>query len=202
MRRVLMLCALAVLMPRAADANSTTLTLGHQVPKQEVFAAAKKYCEDHKEQCASAPTAEVVAMNSTRLWELAWVNAVVNISIELEAEEPGIDIWRDSRDVQKGDCDEFVLIKRRILIEKYHWPPSALLPTIVKVKKEHAEAHLVLVARTDEGDRVLDSYNSEESLPLLWHEMDYDRWIMQRSALDPRTWYWIVPPSRQTASAQ
>ncbi len=54
----------------------------------------------------------------------------------------------------KGDCEDYVLLKRRMLMQA-GWPREALLITVVRDKK--GEGHAVLTVKTDKGDFILDN---------------------------------------------
>ena len=49
----------------------------------------------------------------------------------------------------KGDCEDYVLLKRRMLMQA-GWPREALLITVVRDKK--GDGHAVLTVKTDKGD--------------------------------------------------
>ena len=51
----------------------------------------------------------------------------------------------------KGDCEDYALFKRKILIEE-GFPRQALLMTVVK--DEHNEGHSVLTVKTSAGEFV------------------------------------------------
>jgi len=55
-----------------------------------------------------------------------------------------------------GDCEDYVLLKRRMLIQS-GWPREALLVTVVRNEKD--EGHAVLTVTTDKGDYILDNEN-------------------------------------------
>ncbi|MFC3075735.1 transglutaminase-like cysteine peptidase [Shinella pollutisoli] len=59
---------------------------------------------------------------------------------------------------EAGDCEDFVLLKRRKLMEK-GFAASDLLITVVR--KPDGEGHAVLTLATTEGDFVLDNLNDE-----------------------------------------
>lgn len=66
------------------------------------------------------------------------------------------ELWSYPTDV--GDCEDFVLLKRHLLIEKgFH--PSNLLITVVR--QPNGEGHAVLTVRTDRGDFILDNLVGE-----------------------------------------
>ena len=55
-----------------------------------------------------------------------------------------------------GDCEDYVLLKRKMLIDA-GWPREALLITVVRDRK--GEGHAVLTVKTDKGELVLDNQN-------------------------------------------
>lgn len=57
----------------------------------------------------------------------------------------------------KGDCDDYTLTKRRLLIEA-GVPYQCLFPTVCEVENE---GHLVLIVRTDKNDYMLDSIKQD-----------------------------------------
>ncbi|WEX78740.1 transglutaminase-like cysteine peptidase [Sinorhizobium numidicum] len=66
-----------------------------------------------------------------------------------------------------GDCEDYVLLKRRELIEG-GFSPADLLITVVL--QPNGDGHAVLTVRTDRGDFVLDNMRSKV---LLWSETEY-----------------------------
>ena len=58
----------------------------------------------------------------------------------------------------EGDCEDFVLLKRRKLINR-GWPVGSLLVTVVRQK--NGDGHAVLTVLTDRGDLVLDNLNPQ-----------------------------------------
>ena len=88
----------------------------------------------------------------------------------------------------KGDCEDYVLLKRRMLIER-GWPESTLLITVVR--DENNEGHAVLTARTDAGDLVLDNKRQEI---VRWTDVPY-AFIKQQSGRNPLVWTSLLPPN-------
>ena len=58
----------------------------------------------------------------------------------------------------KGDCEDYVLLKRRMLMQA-GWPREALLITVVRDKK--GDGHAVLTVKTNRGEFVLDNQVGE-----------------------------------------
>jgi predicted transglutaminase-like cysteine proteinase len=81
-----------------------------------------------------------------------------------------------------GDCEDYVLLKRRMLIQ-FGWPREALLVVTVVHNEKH-EGHAVLTVITDKGDYVLDNQNMNI---LLWSETGY-RFVKRQSQSDPNGW--------------
>lgn len=81
-----------------------------------------------------------------------------------------------------GDCEDYVLEKRRLL-SRAGVPLSDLLITVVR--KPDGEGHAVLTVRTDKGDYVLDNLTDKV---LGWNETGYR--FLKRQASD-YTGHWV-----------
>ena len=66
-----------------------------------------------------------------------------------------------------GDCEDYVLLKRRKLIDA-GFSPSDLLITVVL--QPNGDGHAVLTVRTDRGDFILDNMRNKV---LLWSDTEY-----------------------------
>ena len=77
-----------------------------------------------------------------------------------------------------GDCEDYVLLKRKMLIDA-GWPREALLITVVRDKK--GEGHAVLTVKTDKGEFILDNQNENV---VAWTETGY-RFVKRQSQSDP-----------------
>jgi predicted transglutaminase-like cysteine proteinase len=77
-----------------------------------------------------------------------------------------IDRW-DMAEDGKGDCEEYVLVKRKKLVEA-GFPRRALLVTVV-IDDEN-QGHAVLMVRTDRGDFILDN---KRNAVLPWQQTGY-----------------------------
>ena len=110
-------------------------------------------------ECAfRAPQALRVILNDDKWAMLVRVNDSVNRAVTAveDIDQHGVDeLWTYPVD-NKGDCEDFALLKRRTLIEA-GWPEAAL--SIVMVIEQAGRGHAVLVAMTDKGDFVLDNLN-------------------------------------------
>jgi predicted transglutaminase-like cysteine proteinase len=122
------------------------------------------------------------------LAELAETNLGVNRSIEpvTDLELYGVSDYWTLPLTGKGDCEDYALLKRHMLIEA-GWPSSALLMTVVRDEK--GDGHAVLTARTSKGDLILDNKLDEI---LLWSKTSY-QFVMRQSYLDPKSWVALDP---------
>jgi predicted transglutaminase-like cysteine proteinase len=95
-----------------------------------------------------------------------------------------------------GDCEDYVLLKRKLLMDA-GWPRQALLITVVRDKK--GEGHAVLTVKTDKGEFILDNQN-EKVLP--WTETGY-RFVKRQSQSDQNIWVALGDnrPAVSTATA-
>lgn len=85
---------------------------------------------------------------------------------------------------QVGDCEDYVLLKRRILAGK-GFSLSNLLITVVR--KPDGEGHAVLTVRTDKGDFILDNLNDKTKL---WNETPY-RFLKRQASEHTGRWVTI-----------
>ena len=128
------------------------------------------------------------------LSELDEVNRYVNRIIRpaTDYELYGVnELWVIPTD--RGDCEDYALLKRKILIER-GWPVSSLLMTVVR--DELGEGHAVLTARTAQGDFILDNKVDEV---MLWYMKPYE-YIMRQSFLNPRVWVSLNPQAYSPAA--
>lgn len=154
-----------------------------------------RFCEAYVSECGHANgRGGRVAVNEADFAQLAKVNDEVNRRIQpmTDIDHYGeVERWTLAEDGY-GDCEEYVLVKRRELIG-LGWPPETLLVTVVRDKK--GAGHAVLVVVSDRGDLVLDN---QEAQILLWHETGYrfvkrqaqgnpDRWVSLGDVLAPAT---------------
>jgi len=93
-----------------------------------------------------------------------------------------------------GDCEDYVLLKRRELIAR-GWPESALLITVVL--DEQNEGHAVLTVRTAHGDFILD--NKDRRI-LHWRDTPYT-FIKRQSYRSPDVWVSLASQPGQPSVA-
>jgi predicted transglutaminase-like cysteine proteinase len=137
------------------------------------------FCAKFARQCVRTGGDGPVTLDQKHWSELVAVNRRVNSRIKPKAEPAGVDIW--TLGAREGDCDAYALEKRKELMD-LGWSSSALQLTVVYVAS--GEAHLVLTARTDGGEFVLDNLRAE----VLGVESVGYRFVMRQSTIHPRLW--------------
>ena len=105
-----------------------------------------------------------------------WVNETIKPLTDLE-HWGVVERWNYPDDGY-GDCEDYVLLKRRMLMQA-GWPREALLITVVRDKK--GDGHAVLTVKTDRGEFVLD--NQDERNPAL----DQDRLPLRQAPVAVRS---------------
>jgi len=159
-----------------------------------------EFCNDTPKECAGGPSAPRDVVLTPKAWkDLTRVNKWANDSISpvTDLDHWGVVEKWSYPDDGKGDCEDYVLLKRRTLIQA-GWPREALLITVVRDKR--GDGHAVLTVKTDKGDYILD--NQEEQI-LLWSETGY-RFVKRQSQSDPNVWVSLGDPrpAINTASAR
>jgi predicted transglutaminase-like cysteine proteinase len=108
---------------------------------------------------AQAKPGRSFALTSERMSQLQQINSHVNGTIRevSDLEQYGReDVWALPTS-GKGDCEDFAMLKRKMLIER-GWPSSALSITVGATAQ--GEAHAVLLVSTAQGQYVLDNLTS------------------------------------------
>jgi predicted transglutaminase-like cysteine proteinase len=145
------------------------------------------FCAQYGSECQNKTrTPHSIILTPEKWRTISDVNEYVNEHIQpmTEVERRGREnLWSYAED-GRGDCKDYVLVKRQKLIEA-GLPREALLITIVWTSQE--QGHAVLIARTDRGDFVLDNL-----LPnvMLWSDTDY-QFVERQSETDPNAWVYI-----------
>lgn len=144
------------------------------------------FCESHRDDCSVKSTNTV----APRVTEFGWnvvreINADVNRNIMpmTDQEIYGRDeVWAYPKDV--GDCEDFALEKRKMLIEK-GFAAADLLLTVVR--KPDGEGHAVLTLRTSDGDYILDNLDGSVKL---WSETPY-KFLKRQASFNSGRWVTI-----------
>lgn len=143
-----------------------------------------RFCSENPGDCLSRGEAvSTVALDARRKAELEQANSTVNAAIEPMTDQDHfgeVERWAYPDD-GKGDCEDYVLEKRRLLVRR-GWPASVLLITVVRDRD--GDGHAVLTVVTDQGDLVLDN---QEGRILPWRDTGY-RFVKRQSQASPAEW--------------
>lgn len=159
--------------PFMATGSTTSQPIGHY-----------EFCKVRPAECAIRSVAQRPQRLGTKSWNLiVAVNSAVNRRVKPmnDLELYGKDeVWAyPDKDV--GDCEDYVLEKRRLLAAE-GVPLSDLLITVVR--KPDGEGHAVLTVRTDRGDFILDNLSDEVKL---WTNTSY-RFLKRQSSENTGRW--------------
>jgi predicted transglutaminase-like cysteine proteinase len=150
------------------------------------------FCVKHLQDCIAKPQEPAsIELTDARRRMLEAVQHDINTSITPRVDQTHT--WDYSTD-GTGDCNKYALSKRRDLIAM-GWPRNTLL--LATATTEGGEGHLVLVARTDRGDLVLDNRVSQV---VDWSVLPY-HWISVQSRQSPARWVSILSQPITTADA-
>jgi predicted transglutaminase-like cysteine proteinase len=142
-----------------------------------------EFCHRVRAECAVDPDEPLTLTLTPKTWSvIVATNRVVNAAINpiTDQEHWGVgDLW-DIPEDGNGDCEDYQLLKRRLLV-KAGLPRRALRMTVVIDDK--GEGHAVLMVRTDRGDFILD--NKQTSV-LPWNQTEYR--FVKRESDDGRSW--------------
>jgi len=155
-----------------------------------------EFCNENPKDCVASATQPRDVVLTSKAWkDLVSVNRWVNNTIQpvTDLEHWGVVERWSYPDDGKGDCEDYVLLKRRMLIQA-GWPREALLITVVRDKKD--EGHAVLTVKTDKGDFVLD--NQAEEI-LHWIDTGY-RFVKRQSQSNPNIWVELGDPRPAAAT--
>ena len=141
------------------------------------------YCLEYPADCSS----NVVSPIAPKLTEEKWRQLIETNYMANKSVEPVTDLEQYNLEEhwtlpgKYGDCEDYVLLKRQLLIDK-GWPVSSLLVTVVK--QLGGEGHAVLTVRTAKSDYILDNLNAKV---LPWNKTEY-RYLKRQSTLHSGRW--------------
>lgn len=142
------------------------------------------FCQENPDDCRVQSMRPASVILDEKNWrQIVRINAGVNKDIEpvTDMEHWGtVERWSYPDD-GKGDCEDYVLEKRRRLM-RAGFPRQALLVTVVRDQK--GDGHAVLTVKTDRGDFILDN---QAPKVLLWSDTGY-RFIKRQAQEHPNRW--------------
>ena len=156
-----------------------------------------EFCNEYARECDTRPSEARDIVLTTKAWrDLIRINKWVNETIRpiTDLEHWGVVERWNYPDDGYGDCEDYVLLKRKLLLQA-GWPRQALLVTVVRDKR--GDGHAVLTVKTDKGEFILDNQNEEV---LLWSDTGY-RFVKRQSQTDPNVWIALGDPRPATVTA-
>ena len=172
----------------AAPARATYATAG---ARTSVPYGWVDFCNRYSTECdVQGLEAVDIDLTPAALSDIERVNRKVNMAVQpvTDMDHWGVvDRWDYPLD-GKGDCEDYALLKRKILMHD-GYPRQALLVTVVK--DHEGEGHAILTIKTNQGEFVLDNLD-DRVLP--WADTGY-RFIKRQSQEDPNLWQSIGAPA-------
>lgn len=145
----------------------------------------QQFCVENAEECRpGADQARDVVLTPELLQQLYEINKYVNDRVAWTSDDAlygKAERW--TLPLDRGDCEDIVLLKRKMLA-KLGWPQGSLLITTVEEPGPAKGRHAVLTVRSDRGEMILDNQTPEI---LFWYETKY-RYLSRQSATDPNVW--------------
>lgn len=142
-----------------------------------------QFCARYKAECRETGRGGQLAELTERNWsQIVEVNSFVNAKIAPATDQELYDtVERWEYPSSAGDCEDYVLLKKRYL-EGLGFPAESLLITVVL--DENGDGHAVLMVSTDGGDFILDN---RRNTVLRWSETGYT-YLKRQSQTNPRIW--------------
>lgn len=169
--------------PMGASASGLVMETG-RITSQPI--GHYEFCKQFSAECAPVKGSGVAPKVTDYGWDVVReINRAVNFSVmpktdlELFGKE---EVWTYPEIA--GDCEDYVLLKRHMLIERGFSPADVL---ITVVRKPDGEGHAVLTLRTTEGDFVLDNLEDEVKI---WRETPY-RYLKRQASNNSGRWVTI-----------
>jgi predicted transglutaminase-like cysteine proteinase len=159
--------------------SANMMTLGRTNPPIGHY----QFCQQYPNQCQSnGSDTGPLQLTEARWKAILQVNYRVNSTIEPETDQEiyGVEEkWAYPDKV--GDCEDYVLLKRKMLMDK-GFSPADLLITVVL--QPNGDGHAILTVRTDRGDFVLDNMRNKV---LLWSDTEYT-YLKRQSVKNSGQW--------------
>jgi predicted transglutaminase-like cysteine proteinase len=149
-----------------------------------------EFCVEYDPECKTKPSTPRDVVLSAQAWkDLQRINLWVNTKIKpmTDMDHWGVVERWNYPDDGYGDCEDYVLEKRKMLMQA-GWPREALLITVVRDK--NGDGHAILTVKTDKGEYILDNQTDDI---LLWADTGY-RFVKRQSQSDPNVWVSLGEP--------
>jgi len=153
------------------------------------------FCSRYAGECKDDDRApQPIRLTAAAMKTIQRINATVNEEIEAVSDMDHwgvVDQWDYPTD-GRGDCEDFALLKRKLLM-KAGFPRQALLMTVVK--EANGEGHAILTLKTDQGEFALD--NLDDAVKP-WNKTPY-RFVKRQSETNQNVWVAIGAPTAAPA---
>ncbi len=179
---VVMPCGMAIAGTQVVNERFLTVYGPAQAP-----IGYRAFCDRHRLDCVLPTRKAHIDLTAKRWDDLETINMIVNRTVKPVSDSDlygSIEVWTYPSNA--GDCEDYVLLKRRMLMQR-GWPASALLITVVR--DEAGGGHAVLTVRTTSGDLILDNRLDDV---VAWHALPYD-FIKRQSSVNPMAWVALTP---------
>ncbi len=153
-----------------ASLPAPTETIAPDGRKAKPVAAWVDFCQREPAECAINANEPAVITMTPKIWnQIVQTNRQVNKKIQPMTDQ---DHWgtADHWDLPTdgyGDCEDYQLLKRKILSEKGLSHRAMRMTVVID---EEGEGHAVLMIRTTQGDYILDN---KTNAILSWNETPY-----------------------------
>jgi predicted transglutaminase-like cysteine proteinase len=187
---IAVLAVLSVIYPARVQASEIHRADAAWIPiadgNAQPTAAWSEFCERDPAECAiNQAEPETIGLDDQAWKAIVTINKRVNAAVSPREDIHHwgvVDRW-DYPDDGYGDCEDYQILKRRLLVEA-GLPRRAL--RMVVVLDELGQGHAVLAARTDQGDFILD--NKRDAV-LPWRQTGYVYIKSEGDRTD--AWVWL-----------
>src|SRR5450755_730279 len=185
-----MICGGWLALQQPTSASSAEATYASVGGETSVPYGWVDFCARYPGECSveQVPAADI-NLSAKAMREINRVNRWVNAHVEAVSDMDHwgiVDRWDYPTD-GKGDCEDYALLKRKMLID-LGFPRQALLMTVVKDASQ--EGHAILTLKTTKGEFVLDNLN-DDMKP--WTSAAY-RFVKRQSQENPNVWVMLGAP--------
>ncbi|MBC7284099.1 transglutaminase-like cysteine peptidase [Hoeflea sp.] len=153
-----------------------------------------EFCKSYEGECGSLGQDQGPMQLTRKRWaHMLEINTRVNQAIRPDTDLNiyGVEeLWSYPRSV--GDCEDYVLLKRHMLMEKGFSLQDLLITVVLQ---PNGDGHAVLTVRTDYGDYILDNMRGDVRL---WSETGYT-FVKRQSSEHAARWTKLGPGNATTA---
>ena len=142
------------------------------------------FCKRYQGECDARPSTPLdIVFDEVARKAISRINSAVNAEITPATDQEmwGMEERWDFSSAGRGDCEDYVLLKRARLMAEGFARQSLLITVVTDLQ---GDGHAVLTLKTDRGDYILDNMNDEVKL---WRETPYG-FVKRQSEFDQNIW--------------